>query len=262
MLRQSVVAVCVGSFLFANAMYFVMKVCFLNSLLALQMMAELWLFRILRHHRDPRPTSWRLNARRLSLAWLFCLLLGAGNVLANTVQPFLMLWDNAIVDNKYDLSKSDSIQFVYTNDELKAGDWVVPLIPMDPGFTVLCCVEVAESKRFTLDELRARYPDSLAFARRLKSLQGVRYAYQTKFVPEKEMSPAMRRISKGSGETYYSAPALLGKSSLKHLDKNTFSWSDWGDVSLVFKNPRKGLEEYRLNHKNGVSVIRVESLPD
>lgn len=199
---------------------------------------------------------------RACLCFLVCLAFHLGANASQGTSPSILLWDDAIIDNKYDLSKSEAVQLVYTNEELKIGDRVVPLIPMDPGFTVLCCVEVAESKRYTLDELKARYPDSLMFARRLKSLQGVRYAYQTKFVPEKEMSPAMRRISTGSGETYYSAPALLGTTSLKRLDGNTFQWSDWGDVTLIFKNPKKGLEEYRLRTKTGVSVIRVESLPD
>lgn len=201
----------------------------------------------------------------VSRAALLCLLsfalLSLGKI-ALAGSPKLMLWDDAIIDNKYDLSKSESIQLVYTNDLLSPGDRLAPLIPMDPGFTVLCCVEITADKPYTLDELKAKYPNSIGFVRRVQSLQGVRFAYKTKFVPEKEMSPAMRRISKGSGETYYSAPALLGATSQKVLESNRFTWSDWGEVTLAFRNPKSGWEEYRLNAKGLVSTIRVEALPD
>lgn len=201
-------------------------------------------------------------ASRATSVALVCVALELSARVAFAGGPGLLLWDDAIIDNKYDSSKSESIQLVYTNEQLKPGDRLVPLIPMDPGFTVLCCVEVTADRPYTLDQLKAKYPDSIGFVRRLKSLQGVRLAYRTKFVPEKEMTPAMRRIFKGSGETYYSAPALWGTTAFKSMDDNTFNWLDWGKVTLVYKNSRSGVDEYRLTSKAGVSTIRVEALPD
>lgn len=176
--------------------------------------------------------------------------------------PVLVLWDDAIIGDQADNSRAINRQFIYSSILLRSGDKFTVLVPMDPGYRVLCCVEVAQDRSMMIEDLANTYANDKAFLRRLKSIQGVRYVYSAKFSSEKDMNPAMKRLFKGSGDTYFSAPALLGATRAERLDGNGFNWADWGRVTLNFRLTNGGLEMYQLHGAGKSFSISVESLSD
>jgi hypothetical protein len=174
----------------------------------------------------------------------------------------LVLWDDAIIIDKFDQTKSVGRQFIYSSSVLRSGDKFTALVPVSPGYRVLCCVEVASGSSMEIEDLITEYAHDKFFVRRLKSIKGVRYAYLAKFSSEKEMTPAMRRLAKGSGDTYFSAPALLGAIGAEYLDKSSFRWAGWGMVTLTTELTKGGFERYQLDGLGKSISVSVESLPD
>lgn len=208
------------------------------------------------------PTGLGMVAKSVKLVgyFLLCSILCLDGVGATT--PTLAIWDDAIIDNPYDLTKSEVARFIYSNEKLNPGDKLTVMVPMGPGYRVLCCIAVAATSPVGVSDLQNKYPYSISFMRRLQSLKGVRYIYSAIFVPEKEMNSAMRRVARGSGETYYSAPALLGVAREHDFNEDSFNWSDWGRVTLTFKSNNRRIEQYKLNASGKTSIIQVEALPD
>jgi hypothetical protein len=199
--------------------------------------------------------------KKLACALLFVLAFTSGSYATPPV-PVLAIWDDAVIGDDLDLSKSETAQFIYSNVPLKSGDKFTALVPMDPGYRVLCCIEIASQEPLSIADLAKKYPRDNNFVRRLKSLKGVQYAYATRYVADKEMNPAMRRMAKGSGDTYYSAPALLGVSLERSLDSDSFPWGDWGRITLNFKLAKNRIERYLLDGAGKSIAVSVEALPD
>jgi hypothetical protein len=199
--------------------------------------------------------------KKLACAFLFVLTLTSGSY-ATAPVPVLAIWDDAVIGDDFDLAKTEAAQFIYSNVPLKPGDKFTALVPMDPGYRVLCCIEIVSQEPLAITDLAKKYPRDNNFVRRLKSLKGVQYAYAARYVADKDMNPAMRRMAKGSGDTYYSAPALLGASHERNLDSDSFPWGDWGRITLKFKLAKNRVEQYRLDGVGKSIAVSVEALPD
>lgn len=180
---------------------------------------------------------------------------------SNEVVPTLAIWDDAVVGSDTDLTRAQTFQLVFSNRPLKKGDRLTALVPLEPGFRVLCCIDVVEAEPMSLESLAKKYAEDSNFVQRMKSMKGVAYAYRAAFAPDSVLNQAMRRLAQGSGSSYYSAPALLGTTSLKRLDADVFDWDGIGLLKLTFSKGAASHVTYRLKADDQAVSLTVEDVP-
>lgn len=173
----------------------------------------------------------------------------------------LVIWDDAIISDSYALSDFEAVQLLYASEKLRAGERFTIFVPMTPGYKALCCVMVAAEESMSLEYLKKKYSRSIGFVRRLSSIKGAKHVYRAKFVPADGMNKEMKRFSVGSGETYFSAPAINGETRASGFDKDEFLWSG-GLVKLTFQKVGNSDERYTLTRSGRTTTLQAERLPD
>lgn len=193
--------------------------------------------------------------------WFLCVAVYSLVACADDVVPTLAIWDDAVVGSDVDLTRSQSLQFVYSNRPLHKGDRLTALVPLDPGFRVLCCIDVVDAEPMSLEALAKEYAEDSNFVHRIKSMRGVAYVYRSAFAPDSELNPAMRRLAKGSGSSYYSAPALIGTTSLKRIDTDSFDWGTQGQRTLTFSKVTASRVTYKLKVGGQAASMTIDEVP-
>lgn len=169
--------------------------------------------------------------------------------------PLMVLWDDAVIASDTDLSKVEAKRFLFSNKPLNLGDRFTALVPLGPGYRVLCCLDVTDGRGQAFAELAKKYSYDRSFIDRLKAMRGVQWAYEAALAPEDVLSPAMKRKAKGFGEIYFSAPALLGQTNQQRIDKDVFEWGGFGVVSLTTSRSGGNTNLYTLRSQDaGVSI--------
>jgi hypothetical protein len=179
-------------------------------------------------------------------------------------EPVLAVWDDAIIVDAATAKVVEHRHFIYASRKLSAPVRFTAFVQLEPGFRLLCCVDVVDAVSLSRAALLDMYKADANFTARIKGLTDSAYIYSASLSPESTRNAAMTRLASGTGSSYYSAPALVGSVQVKRFDANTFDWPEYGRISFDVKTRKEGAVVYRLHTETGNAPVElwVTNVPD